>query len=242
MQNLCTRLECRHRALSRYFGQAYEADDCGACDVCLGEVEGMPDSTATAQKILSCVARVDQRFGIGHVARVLRGAQSEQVGRWGHDRLSTFGLLSTMTERQVTNLVYQLIDQGLLERTESDRPVVSLNPRSLEVLRGARQVQLVDPGPGPGTVRPTRGAEASWEGVDRGLFEHLRALRRRLAAERNVPAYVIFGDATLRELARLRPASLEAMADVRGVGSKKLADLGPVFLEAIGSYADAGEA
>ncbi|MHC4320334.1 MAG: RQC domain-containing protein, partial [Planctomycetota bacterium] len=234
MQNLASRLECRHRALCRYFGQAYEADNCGACDVCLGEVQGMSESTVTAQQILSCVARVDQRFGVGHIVRVLRGAASEQVIRWGHDRLSTYGLLRGMSERKVTSLVYQLADQGLLERTEGDRPVVQLNQESARVLRGERPVQLVDPE--QGTVRRARAADESWEGVDRGLFEHLRALRRRLAAERGVPAYVIFGDATLRELARARPTALGAMAGLRGVGVKKLADLGPVFTEAIRSY------
>ncbi|MCH8006994.1 MAG: DNA helicase RecQ [Planctomycetes bacterium] len=234
MQNLCRGLECRHRALSRYFGQPYERDGCDACDVCLGEVQGMPDSTVTAQKILSCIARVGQSFGIGHVVRVLRGASAEQVTRWEHDRVSTFGLLRDMSDRKVTNLVYQLVDHGLLERTEGDRPLVRLNQRSIEVLRGERQVQLVDPE--QGSVRKTRAATESWEGVDRELFERLRALRRRLAGERGVPAYVIFGDATLRELAHLRPTTLEVMADVRGVGSKKLADLGPVFTEAIRSF------
>ncbi len=234
MQNLCTRLECRHRALSRYFGQAYERDNCGGCDVCLGEVEGMPDSTVTAQKILSCVARIGGRFGVGHVVGVLRGAATEQVARWGHDRLSTFGLLGAMPQRTVTNLVYQLIDQGLLDRTDEERPVVRLNDRSVEVLRGSRPVQLVDPG--GGAVRRVKAAVESWEGVDRGLFERLRALRRRLAAERGVPAYVIFGDATLRELARHRPTALPAMAGLRGVGEKKLSDLGPVFTDAIRSY------
>jgi len=238
MQNLASRLECRHRALCRYFGQAYEADNCGACDVCLGEVQGMSGSTVTAQQILSCVARVDQSFGVGHVVRVLRGAASEQVIRWGHDRLSTYGLLRDMSERKVTSLVYQLADQGLLERTEGDRPVVRLNQESVQVLRGERPVQLVDPE--QGTVRRARAADESWEGVDRGLFEHLRALRRRLAAERAVPAYVIFGDATLRELARARPTELGAMAGLRGVGAKKLADLGPVFTEAIRSYVPEG--
>ena len=109
-----------------------------------------------------------------------------------------------------------------------------LNQESVQVLRGERPVQLVDPE--QGTVRRARAADESWEDVDRGLFEHLRALRRRLAAERGVPAYVIFGDATLRELARARPTALGAMAGLRGVGVKKLADLGPVFTEAIRSY------
>ena len=234
MHDLCRRLECRHRALSRYFGQDYEPQSCRACDVCLGEIEGMPDSTVIAQKIISCVTRLDQRFGVGHVVRVLRGADAEPIVRRGHDRLSTWGLLRDMPERTVTNLVYQLVGQGLLERSDGDRPVVRLGAEAVEVLRGERQVQLVDPG--AGKVRKSRAAQESWEGVDRGLFEHLRALRRRLAAERGVPAYVVFGDATLRELARRRPASPAEMATVRGVGDRKLADFGAVFIEAIATY------
>jgi ATP-dependent DNA helicase RecQ len=236
MQNLCRRLECRHRALSRYFGQEYGAEGCGACDVCLGEVTGMPESTVVAQKILSCVARLGQSFGVGHVVRVLRGAADDQLTRRGHDRLSTYGLLRDVPQKELTNLVYQLVDQGMLERTEGDRPVLRLNPESIEVLRGGRPVQLFDPGRGP--VRRSRAAVESWEGVDRDLFERLRILRRDLAAERGVPAYVIFGDATLRELARCQPTTLAELAGVRGVGQKKLVDLGPAFLAAIRAWAD----
>ena len=184
----------------------------------------MPDSSTVAQKIISCVARVEQRFGVGHVVQVRRGAASEQVVRWAHDRLSTYGLLREMSQRKVTNLVYQLVDQGLLDRTEGDRPVVQLNARSIEVLRGERSVQLLDAE--EGSVVRSRAAVESWEGVDRDLFEHLRLLRR------------IFVVTTLRDLARILPTEPEAMAAVHGVGKKKLADLGPVFTDAIRSYLD----
>jgi len=236
MRGLCGTLQCRHRALSRYFGQAYEEPSCGACDVCLGEVEGMDQSTTIARKILSCVYRLEQRFGVGHIVQVLRGADTEQVRRCRHDQLSTYGLLAEMAEKSLTSLVYQLIDQGLLARTEGDRPVVQLNEESMEVLRGDRPVQLLEPASGP--KQKTRLAEVSWEGVDEGLFEHLRSLRREVARDRSVPAYVIFGDAALREMARIRPGSIEMMATVRGVGEKKLADLGRRFVEAIISYCD----
>jgi ATP-dependent DNA helicase RecQ len=239
MQGLCSTLECRHRKLSRYFGQEYPDASCGACDVCLDEVRPMPDSTVVAQKVLSCVARLGQRYGVGQVVQVLRGAATDAVRRAGHDRVSTYGLLQDVPEKSLTNLVYQLVDQGLLERSAGDRPILQLNPESLGVLRGEREVRLVEPR--APKARRTRAAEESWEGVDRGLFDHLRTLRRVIAEERAVPPYVIFGDATLRELARRRPESLADMATIRGIGEKKLADLAPRFLEAIRDHAGAAD-
>ncbi len=236
MQGLCGTLECRHSALTRYFGQVYEDESCGACDVCLDEVDSMPDSTMVAQKILSCVYRTGQSFGVKYIVDVLRGANTEQVRRRGHDELSTHGLLAELPEKTMTNLVYQLIDQRLISRTSGDRPTLQLNDGSMAVLRGEREVRMVEPATGP--VRKTRVAEVSWEGVDEGLFEHLRELRREIARERKIPSYVIFGDATLRELARLRPASVHTIANVRGVGEKKLADHGLRFTEAIKEYCE----
>ncbi|MFN5756869.1 MAG: RecQ family ATP-dependent DNA helicase, partial [Planctomycetia bacterium] len=118
---------CRHASLSEYFGQPYGTEPCGACDVCLGETESLPDGTVTAQKIISCVARVGERFGVRHVCEVLRGAKTEGIQRHGHDRLSTFGLLATLDQRAAENLTHQLLDQGLLARSGGDRPVVMLN-------------------------------------------------------------------------------------------------------------------
>jgi ATP-dependent DNA helicase RecQ len=238
MQGLCSTLECRHRALSRYFGQRYPHDDCGACDVCLGEVEGMKNSTTVAQKILSCVYRVGQatgvNFGVGYINELLRGAKSQTVRSRGHENLSTFGLLKNLSEHTITNLIYQLVDQGLLDRTGGDRPVLQLNDDSLAVLRGEREVKLIEPGAGP--VRKTKLAEVEWEGVDRGLFEHLRQLRHEIAQEQSVPAFVIFGDSTLRELARHRPTSLKHMASIHGVGERKLDAYGEAFTSAIEAY------
>lgn len=234
MKRLCNGAACRHRALSRYFGQDYDKPSCGACDVCLGEIESMRDSTVLAQKILSCVARVEQRFGVGHVVDVLQGANTEMIRKCGHDQLSTYGLLRDMPKKTLTNLIYQLIDQELLSRTPGDRPILQLNNASIEVLRSKRTVHLIDPS--GGSVRKTRVEAESWEGVDRGLFEKLRELRRSIALERGVPAFVIFGDASLRELARVRPSTLESLRRVRGIGDQKLADFGERFLQAIAAY------
>ena len=237
MRRFCAAAQCRHRALSEYFGQAYPKANCEACDVCLNETEGVEDATITVQKILSCVARVsrpDLNFGAGHVANVLAGANTDQVRRWGHDRLSTYGLLKETPRKALTNWVYQLVDQGLLERSTGDHPVLHLNEASWQVLRGERRVGLMRPKTEP--VAKTRAAVESWDGVDRGLFEHLRGVRRELAQQRGVPAYVIFSDAALRDMARQRPVSGPAFRQVHGVGDAKLKQFGSRFIAEVEAY------
>ncbi|MCH7796991.1 MAG: DNA helicase RecQ [Planctomycetes bacterium] len=234
MQRYCRALRCRHRALSEYFGQEYRQPNCGACDVCLGEVEGLVDATVESRKILSCVARVGQRFGIGHVVDVLAGADTERVRGLGHDQLSTAGILRDVPRKHLTTMVYELIDQGLLERTTGDRPVITLNDASWEVLRGLRQVRL--PRRDVKRARRTTFDRESWEGVDRDLFERLREVRRDIARLRQVPAYVIFSDATLRDLARQRPTTIEELADIYGIGKQKQTDLGPRVIEEIARF------
>jgi ATP-dependent DNA helicase RecQ len=233
MRQYCVGIQCRHRKLSEYFGQAYGSASCGACDVCLDEVEGVADGTVAAQKILSCVARAGERFGAAHITDILLGADTERVRRWRHERLSTYGLMKGTGRKAVSNLIYQLLDAGVLERTADERPVLRLNDASWAVMRGQQTVRLLQP---KVRVTKTRFDEESWEGVDRGLFDSLRSLRRQVADERNVPPYVLFSDATLRDMARARPGSPSAFLNVRGVGERKLADLGPRFLEHVAAY------
>ena len=239
MRRFCAPGRCRHRGLSEYFGQVYEPPvgaeppGCGACDVCLGESEGLVDGSRDAQMILSCVARVGPRYGMGHVVDVLRGADTERVRRLGHHELSTWGLMKGRDRKEIMNLAFQLLDQDLLARTGGEYPVLYLNEMSLAVMRGEHPVQLV-----PVRVkraRTTAREAASWEGVDRDLFDSLRELRTDLARQRNVPPYVIFSDASLRDMARGKPASAEQFLAVHGVGDKKLADFGEVFLACIRS-------
>jgi ATP-dependent DNA helicase RecQ len=239
IRHFCTGAKCRHRALSEYFGQAYAQPNCGACDVCLDEVEGVADATVTAQKVLSCVARTGERFGAMHIVDILLGADTDAVRRWRHDQLSTHGLLKGTARKALINMVYQLVDQGLVERTAGDRPVLRLNEASWMVMRGQRVVRLIQPK--RGEVAKTAVDQASWEGVDTGLFESLRELRREVATERGVPPYVVFSDATLRDMARVRPGSPATLLHVRGVGERKLADLGERFLARIASYCRAHE-
>jgi ATP-dependent DNA helicase RecQ len=229
---------CRHRALVRYFGQDYEAPSCDACDLCLGDTEEVPDAQIVAQKILSCVARVKEAFGISHVVGVLRGQSTDKVRQRGHDRLSTFGLLADHTEAELRDWVYQLIGQGVLRQAGDEYPVLKLNDGSWEVMRGRRDVRLVrlvrrKKGEAP---RKLKAEVAGWEGVGRELFEALRELRKELARERQVPPYLIFSDDTLRELARVRPSTPERMRQVYGVGDAKLRDFGARFLAVIAAH------
>jgi ATP-dependent DNA helicase RecQ len=231
MRRYAQAARCRHAALSEYFGQAYAPTTCGACDVCLGETESLPDATVTAQKIISCVARVGGRFGVRHVCEVLRGAGTDGIRRHGHDRLSTFGLLANVDQRAAENLVHQLLDQELLARTGGDRPVVTLNERSWEVLRGQREVVLLEPR--TTKAKTTKADTDDWQGVDRDLFERLRRWRRRVAEARGKPAWTIFDDKSLRAIARDKPDSPAALLRCRGIGEKRLADFGPAILDLV---------
>jgi ATP-dependent DNA helicase RecQ len=233
MRRFATVVRCRHGALSSYFGEIYQGANCGACDFCLGEVEGVADSTVLAQKVLSCVARVEQRFGVEYVVDVLSGVRSDRILRCEHEKLSTFGLLKDLSRKSLTNIVYQLVDAGLLERTPGDRPALKLNALSWEVMRGGRTVSLVQAR--ESKSKRTRMEESSWRDVDEALFESLRKLRREIAAERGVAAFVVLHDATLRELANVRPASIEALRHIRGMGEKKVADFGARVVECIRS-------
>ena len=232
MNALISTATCRHRSLVEYFGQTYETENCGACDVCLGEVNLVADSTTVGRKILSCVARVEERFGVQHVADVLCGSDTEMIRRCRHEALSTHGLLKEFSRSAVSNLIHQLIEQGWLSRTPGDRPIVQLNERSPQLLRGDVDIALLQPR-ATKARRQSVAEEASWEDVDRSLFEALRALRRVIAEEIGKPPYVVFPDTTLRALARHRPSDLDAFGLMRGVGEKKKRSYGPRFLEAL---------
>lgn len=241
MRKFCAPGVCRHQTLSEYFGQSYENEDCGACDVCLGECDALEDGTVNAQKILSCVYRLKREFGVSHVVDVLHGAENERVAQLDHDRLSTYGLMKDLTKKSIRNMVYQLVDQRLVGRTNDTYPTLHLNERSAEILRGERQVWFVPQRTKTSVSRSKQDGDL-WEGVDVDLFERLRALRLRLARERGVPSFVIFGDGSLRDMARRRPRTAEELLDVHGVGEKKLADFGEIFLaEIAGERVEAGE-
>jgi ATP-dependent DNA helicase RecQ len=238
MERYAAAVGCRHRRIVSYFGEAYDRESCDACDYCLGELEAVGDAVATARKILSCVARVGQRFGTAHVTAVLRGSDTEQVAARGHAGLSTFGLLRDASVDEVRGYIDQLIAHALLQQTDDQYPVLQLTAQGVAVMKDpaaagdltlARQRRVEK-----GRSAPRARIEVeSWQGVDRGLFERLREMRLGLARARGVPPYVIFHDSTLRELARVKPRTLGELETVYGMGARKIESLGAVVLETI---------
>jgi ATP-dependent DNA helicase RecQ len=241
MEAYCRPVQCRHRSLVEYFGQQYAADNCGACDLCLGDADPVPDAQTIAKKILSCVYRVRESFGAAHVTAVLRGANTAAIREREHDKLTTYGLLAGHSQSEIRDFIQQLIGQELLVQAGNEYPVLKLNAASWDVMKDRQTARLLAiPQPeaagtpvGSGRSHGSKAAAASWEGVDREMFERLRGLRLELAAGRGVPPYLIFGDATLRDLARVRPSSLDKMRLTYGVGEAKLRDFGQTVLEAI---------
>ncbi|HEX6975743.1 MAG TPA: RQC domain-containing protein, partial [Vicinamibacterales bacterium] len=238
MEKYAASVGCRHRHLVGYFGDRYERDDCSACDYCLDELETAGEPVLLARKILSCVARVGQRFGIAHVANVLCGSDADLVTQRGHHELSTFGLLKDMHTTEVRGYIEQLIAHGFLRQTDDVYPVVALTEPGVELLKnpsaGADLVLARQRRPVKDRLPKRSRIEAeSWQDVDRDLFDRLRAVRLQIARARGVPPYVIFHDATLREMARLRPRTIEDLYQVKGVGAKKAETLGETFLAAI---------
>ncbi len=241
MRNFTTRMICRHKQLVEHFGQVWEGGaSCGACDVCLAEIESVPDSTILAQKILSAVVKCGQRYGAAHVSDILRGAETANMRRTGHDQLSTYGLLRNDSNAEVRGWIDQLVGQDLLRVAGDKYPTLVVSPTGAEVLRRMREVTLYalpKPRASKKGLREPRRTLVPEAGeilpVDEALFERLRALRRTLARERGLPPYVIFNDRTLEELAARKPRTPEEFRTIKGVGDKKAADLGPAFLECI---------
>jgi ATP-dependent DNA helicase RecQ len=228
--------ECRRAIQLRYLDETY-TPPCGACDNCC-EPKELQDWTVQATQLLSCVARLAQRherFGAAHVIEILRGSRSERVRSRNHDELSVHGIGKNHTLDEWRTLVRTLLHQGLVAETQDGYPVLHLNAESWRVLKGQRSVQVARAPKLASSAAKTRASatDVSLGSEDKGLFEVLRTLRKQLADEHALPPYVIFHDATLREMAQRRPASLEQFARIRGIGEAKLARYGQLFIEAI---------
>ena len=244
MYAYATGVTCRHRAIVGYFGQNLDGDDCGACDACLGEVDCADDALEIGRKILSCVLRLHEQFGGEYVALVLTGSREQRILKNTHDQLSTYGLLSEHPKRAVRDWVEQMVGQGCLRRV-GEYNVLKMTERGLRVLKGEETPRLLKPPEKKAAKsarrRASRASAESWQGVDRGLFEALRELRRDIAAHRNVPAYVVFGDAALRDMARRKPRTPGEFLACHGVGRTKLRKHGAKFLAAVEQYAPADD-
>jgi ATP-dependent DNA helicase RecQ len=236
MLGLCEVASCRRQVLLHYFGDESPAP-CGNCDNCL-EPPRTWDATLAAQKALSAVYRTGQRFGVNYLVDLLLGKTSERVVRFGHDGLQVFGLGGELDANQWRSVYRQLVARGLLSVDVEGHGSLRLTESARPVLRGEVTLELRhDP-------RPEKKAGARRrDGVpeeQRGLWDLLRGKRRELAESQGVPPYVIFHDATLMQIMDRRPASLEAMAELDGVGEKKLARYGQDFLDVLDAF-DAGQ-
>ena len=233
MAGLAESVTCRRRVLLNYFGEQLE-EDCGNCDVCLDPPERF-DATEAAQKALSCVYRVGQRFGVGYVVSVLRGADNERIRSLGHEKLSTWGIGADRSEQEWISIIRQLIHHGYLVQDIASYSVLKLTESARPLLRGEQALELARPRIRERTAVKKRPA-AGQGPYDESLFEELRGLRKCLADEEGVPPYIVFGDATLIQMARDKPLDERELLTVTGVGQHKLEKYGNRFLDAIAAY------
>jgi ATP-dependent DNA helicase RecQ len=231
MQRFATAYECRHALLVRYFGQEYTAENCGACDICIDTPEEVQDSTHIAKQILGCVRDLRTSFGAAHLVDVLLGRRGAKIQRLGHDEVPHYGALRIFHKDSLRDFVNQCVHHGLLQRSPGDMPVLRLTPKGQEVLAGKAEVKLTS----RAQVQALPKSIVSFD-YDHSLFDHLRELRKVVAAEQDVAAFVVFSDVTLRELAAVRPATVDAFRTIRGIGDRKAADYGERFVAAIVDY------
>jgi ATP-dependent DNA helicase RecQ len=225
MYNLCTSFDCRRKLILAYFGEHYPKSHCNSCDNCCDE-KNQIDGSIITKKILSCVFRMEQRFGIRQIAQVLIGSKTANVCKHNHDELSTFGIMPDATEEEIRDYVYSLISMGFLKRTEDEYPVIQWTDNTRSALDGEHKITF--------HKREKKAyTKAKVVSENPELYEKLRELRLKLAKKENVPPYVIFSDKTLNELAKHRPSSQEEFLEINGVGPYKWRRYGRQFLNAV---------
>lgn len=222
MVDYCHTPQCLRAFILHYFGEFDVEEHCDNCSNCKLEGE-LIDITIDAQKVLSCVYRMHERFGVKMIAEVLKGSKSAKVKQFNFERLSTYGLMKERKLKDISDLILRLSAMQYLDITESQYPVVTLNELSWQVLRGQKKVWQ--------KMVIVKKAKAKGE-----LFEALRSLRKELAIKEKLPPYMIFSDATLTQMATDKPTNLELMKGIRGVGEFKLQKYGEEFLSVIKSY------
>ena len=233
MIELCEIQTCRRRHVLDYFGERWDKDNCGGCDICLTAGEEF-DATEIAQKILSAVIRTGERFGAKHVTDVLLGANTKRVRELGHDRLSVHGIVRDLGVEETRHTVGLLVDQGLLVKEAGDYPTLAVTGEGRKFLNRRAQLTLTRPKPDVG-VRA--GRDSGQLDYDRALFEQLRVLRKEIADRRGVPPFVVFGDVSLQQMAYYFPQSNQSFSRISGVGSTKLEEFGDRFLQVIRDHA-----
>ncbi len=233
MIDFCEALTCRRRVLLAYFGDK-RTDGCGNCDICLDPPQQY-DATEHARKALSCIYRVEQRFGVKHVIEVLRGANTKKVRNFGHHQLSTYGIGSDLSEDEWSSIIRQLIHQGYITQDIAQFACLKLKSSARPLLRGESTVKMSRPRLSMKKRREELHIDAT-SSVSRQLFNTLRKLRKEIADEQGVPPFVVFGDATLKQMSEMRPMDEDELLNISGVGEHKLATYGGDFLDAITEF------
>jgi len=223
---------CRRKLVLGYFGEEYEKDNCGNCDNCLNPNEQF-DGSELAKKVLSCVCRVRQRFGVRYVAKVLAGSRAKQVTTNKHDSLSTYGIIQDYTIDQVSDFIREIVQKGLLRLTEDKYAVLKLTAKGAAFLKKDEVLMLTIPAKSPIITAEKKPTEYNAE-----LFEKLRRLRKALAEERSLAPYQIFHDGTLYEMCSYFPMSPMSFLQISGVGEMKLETYGSAFLQVIKAFCD----
>jgi ATP-dependent DNA helicase RecQ len=220
---------CRRKLLLSYFGETFNIKNCQSCDNCLYPADTF-DATIIAQKILSCVFRVGQRFGAGYVADILVGSSEIRIQKNNHHALSTYGIVTDFSKNQIRTFIQELIHLEYLSQTQDQYPILSLTNKSWDILKKKQTLMLTLP-----KVIKEKKVKKDY-GANPKLFEKLRALRKKLADEQNVPPYIIFSDVTLGEMAGALPKTKEEFADIKGVGKQKLELYANSFLAEIKQF------
>jgi ATP-dependent DNA helicase RecQ len=235
MLHFCEATECRRVALLSYFGEA--SQPCGNCDICQ-EPGTTWDATIAAQKLLSAILRTGQRFGVGHLIDVLRGEATDKITQYGHDKLPTFGVGQDLGVNDWKLLARQMVSLGYLEVDGDGFNTLAVDESARPILKGQTSLSLRKPTVKLGGKRGRRSytTQLGPGGVEPALWDALRAKRRDLAAEQNVPPYVIFHDATLIEIAHRKPQSLDEFLTIPGIGERKLARYGDDFLDVLANF------
>lgn len=230
---------CRRLVLLNYFGEGKQ-NACGNCDVCLDPPKRY-DGLLDAQKALSVVARVGQRFGLGYVVEVLRGANNQRIREYGHDKLTVYGIGKEQSNEHWTSVVRQLIHLGMIMQNIAMHSALQLTEAARPVLRGEVALQLAVPRIQTLKIKSSNSQKTYGGNYDRKLFAKLRKLRKTLADENNVPPYVVFNDTTLLEMAEQLPVSPSDLLDITGVGQRKLEKFGRPFMAMIRDHIDNGD-
>ncbi len=242
MAAYCESYLCRRAFVLTYFGERWEKESCDNCDRCSSS-QNTFDGTEIAQKILSCVLRTGQRFGVSYVLDVLKGSHSQAIVDRKHDALSVYGIVKKeFSKDELRQIISQLLAKRLLVKTEGEYPIVQVSESGRLWLSERKSISLLRPDAARAAGKQTPPKKIIGEDpvtYDRELFELLRALRKSIAEEKNVPPFIIFGDRTLQQMATYYPQSEPSLANIFGVGAQKLKAFGPRFLACITSYANA---